>query len=225
MSESDDVPKVKTPAQEFGEEIRLARLAKGWTQTQLAEELWCQQPIVSKVERGEQLASAVFAEQCDRVFGTPGTYARMRQKAADASNPIWFIPFLEQERQARAIRDYAPTLVAGILQTPEYTEAVYRSARPQDSAAAIKKWVEDRMRRREVLDRPKPPSLWVILHESALWAGMGGHDVMRGQLQHLVSVSEHPHITIQVFPITGSPPRATPLGADPFKGMAESAGR
>ncbi|MFC5724041.1 Scr1 family TA system antitoxin-like transcriptional regulator [Streptomyces gamaensis] len=199
------------PAAEFGREVKIARESRGLSQADLAVELHFQQPYVSKVETGHQLASEVFAEQCDRVFGTPGVYARMRRKAADASNPTWLIPYLQAEREAVVIRDYSPILVPGILQTSGYAEAVYRAARPNDPAHRIEQRVEERMRRWEVFDSPSPPSLWALLHEAALWSSMGGLDVMRGQLQHLAAVAEHPRITVQVFPFSGSVPRATPF--------------
>ncbi|MFE0046250.1 helix-turn-helix domain-containing protein [Streptomyces albireticuli] len=210
MREGPGTP--ESPAKEFGKEIKCARESRGWSQTELAAELLCGQPYVSKIETGQQLASPQFAEQCDKAFGTPGTYARMRQRAADAGNPVWFIPYLQLEREAQSICDYSNAFVMGILQTPEYAEAVYRSARPQDSAAAIKKAVEDRMRRREVFDGPNPPTLWVILHESVLWSGMGSRDIMRGQLRHLLAASESPHITLQVFPLSAeAPARGVPF--------------
>ncbi|MDT0449149.1 helix-turn-helix domain-containing protein [Streptomyces hesseae] len=209
MSEDAEV---ETPAAMFGKEIKHAREARGWTQAQLAEKLWCRQPYVSKVESGQQLASPQFAEMCDEVFGTAGVYARMRQRAADAGNPIWFIPYLQLEREARSVCDYSPTFVMGMLQTPEYAKAVYRSARPDDSATEIKKRVVERMRRRELFDSANPPSLWVILHESVLWSHVGGVEVMRGQLQHLINVTESPHITIQVLGFDGgTPPRGVPF--------------
>ncbi|MFF4407253.1 Scr1 family TA system antitoxin-like transcriptional regulator [Streptomyces sp. NPDC001262] len=200
-----------SPAAEFGAEIKAAREALGWSQVKLADQLCCQQPYVSKVETGQLLASVAFAEQCDRVFGTPGVYARMRQRAADAGNPAWLIPYLERERKSVAICDYSPSVVAGILQTPEYAEAVYQAAHPDAPATRIKQRVEDRMRRREVFDSAKPPSFWVILHEAVLWSGMGGADVMQGQLRRLVAVSEHPCITVQVFPLGGTPARKMPF--------------
>ncbi|WP_116211889.1 helix-turn-helix domain-containing protein [Streptomyces olivoreticuli] len=202
----------ESPAKEFGKEIKYAREAEGWSQQQLATKLLCGQPYVSKVETGQQLASPQFAEQCDRVFGARGVYARMRRRAADAGNPVWFIPYLELEREALTICDYSNAFVMGILQTPEYAEAVYRSARPQESTTAIKKAVEDRMRRREVFDGPNPPTLWVILHESVLWSGVGGRVTMRGQLRHLLAASELPPITLQVLPFSAdAPSRGVPF--------------
>ncbi|MCC3766987.1 helix-turn-helix transcriptional regulator [Streptomyces sp. UNOC14_S4] len=201
-----------TPAEEFGSEVRHARVAHGWTQTQLAHRLHFQQPYVSRVEQGKVLASADFADQCDRVFGTPGTFARWRQRAADAGTPVWFIPYLELERKATAIRSFSSIFVMGILQTPEYAEAVYRAAHPEETSTQIKDRVDRRMRRRELLDKAAPPSIWAILHESVLWSGVGGPEVMREQLRHLVAVSEHPRIDVQVFPVSsGSPPWGRPF--------------
>ncbi|EME98350.1 helix-turn-helix domain-containing protein [Streptomyces mobaraensis NBRC 13819 = DSM 40847] len=200
-----------SPAREFGEEIKAAREARGWTQEQLAEALHCGQPYVSKVERGEQLASAAFAIQCDRVFGTPGTYARMRQRAADAGSPTWLIPYLQLERQSVSVCDYSPGVIAGILQTPRYAEAVFRATRPDDSADHIRQRVDDRMRRREVFESPEPPNFWVIVHEATLWSATGGPHVMREQLRHLAALAEHPRITVQVFPLSGTPARKTPF--------------
>lgn len=213
MSEAPELPESpESPAKMFGNEVKYAREARGWSQTALADKLCCGQPYVSKVERGQQLASPQFAEQCDKVFGTPGTYARMRQRAVDAGNPVWFIPYLELEREALSICDYSTTRVMGILQTPEYAEAVFRSARPQDSETEVKRRVEDRMRRRELFGKPAPPSLWVILYESALWSSVGSAEVMREQLQHLLATSEAPQITVQVFPFSaGTAARGVPF--------------
>ncbi|MFF4155534.1 Scr1 family TA system antitoxin-like transcriptional regulator [Streptomyces sp. NPDC001678] len=48
--------------------------------------------------RGQQLASVTFAEQCDKVFGTPGVYARMRQRAVGAGNPAYLAAVSEHPR-------------------------------------------------------------------------------------------------------------------------------
>ncbi|RLU96793.1 transcriptional regulator [Streptomyces griseocarneus] len=208
----DESPEPVTPTQEFGRELRHAREAHGWTQEQLADKLHFRQPYVSRVETGNVLASAVFADHCDRVFGTPGTFARWRQRAADAGTPVWFIPYLELERKATAIRSFSSLLVTGILQTPEYAEAVYRSAIPEQAPTEIRNLVEQRMRRRELFDSRNPPSLWAILHESTLWSGIGGAGVMRRQLSHLAAATEHPCIDLQVFPTSaGAPARGRPF--------------
>lgn len=202
----------ESPAEVFGKEIKYAREARGWSQQELADKLFCGQPYISKVETGQQLPGAPFAEQCDRVFDTPGVYARMRQRAADAPYPAWFVSYLKLEREAATICDYSNAFIMGILQTPEYAAAVNRSAHPRETEAEIKARVELRMQRREIFEGGRPPLLWVILHEAVLRSAVGGPGVMRGQLQHLTVAAESPHIVIQVFPFSaGAPSRGVPF--------------
>ncbi|RLV01252.1 transcriptional regulator [Streptomyces griseocarneus] len=200
----NDVP--ESWGRALGKEIKFAREARGWSQYKLADELHFRQGYVSRVETGKQLASLAFAVQCDRVFGTPGIYARMQQRAKNDRHPVWFIPYLELERQALAICDYSVLFIMGMLQTAEYAEAVFRSARPRENPEEIRRLVEERLQRRELLEKVDPPTLWVILHEAGLRSGVGGVDVMRGQLQHLLTASESPHITIQAFPFSAGTP-------------------
>ncbi len=51
-----------------------------------------------------------------------------------------------------------------------------------------------------MLDRPGPPSLWVVLDEGVLHRCVGSPDVMRGQLAHLANIGRRPLVTIQVVP-------------------------
>ena len=55
------------------------------------------------------------------------------------------------------------------------------------------------MRRQEILHRPDPPHLSVVVDEAALARGPGGPAVMREQLQHLLAAAERPGITIQII--------------------------
>lgn len=47
---------------------------------------------------------------------------------------------------------------------------------------------------------PDPPDFWSIIDEVVLRRLVGGPDVMRGQLDHLVEASRLPNVTLQVFP-------------------------
>ena len=60
--------------------------------------------------------------------------------------------------------------------------------------------VARRMARQESLTREPPPVLWVLITENVLDWPMGGPEVMREQLAHLLEVSERPNIGIRVIP-------------------------
>jgi hypothetical protein len=88
----------------------------------------------------------------------------------------------------------------GILQTEDYARAVFRGGFPRAAADVIDGKVANRLRRRKVLERNDPPLLWSILHEACLRMAVGGDEVMVGQLEHLLTSAESPHIELQVMP-------------------------
>lgn len=196
----------ESPAEYFGNETCELRRALGLSQEEFADRLHYKQAQVSKVESGTVLASLPFAQAMDRVAGTPGVYARLRERLSSRGNPEWFVPYLELERTASGITDYSCTFLMGLLQTPEYAAAVFRAAFPREDAAAIKARVETRMLRREVLEKEAPPLLWVIIAESVLRAHVGGQAVMGAQLAHLAAIMESPHVTLQVLPYQAGAP-------------------
>lgn len=103
------------------------------------------------------------------------------------------------EAGATQMRIIEGILIPGLLQTPAYAEAVFRAGRVLDDAA-IHRRVEGRMARQGVLVRDNPPVLWAILDEASLRKMVGGPEVMREQLRHLVTTARRPNINIQVVP-------------------------
>ena len=196
----------------FGQELAAALEHKGATQQELADFTGYKPPYVSKVKTGQALASPHFADGCDRFFNTSGYFARLLIRISERGHPDWFVPYVKLEKDATGITDYSNAFVMGMLQTPEYAEATFRSTHPRESDEMIKSRVEARLRRRDVMDRPSPPLLWVIVHESALRTVVGGPAVMRGQAEHLVAEASTPHITVQVLPFrAGAPASSLPF--------------
>jgi hypothetical protein len=114
--------------------------------------------------------------------------------------PNWFQSYVGLEVDAEAIRGYEVQFVPGLLQTREYARAVvllgHRSADTQE----IDQRVDLRIARQQVLNRPDPPQLWLVIDESALRRPVGGVKVMRGQLEALLEAARLPNIRLQVVP-------------------------
>ncbi|MFI6639526.1 helix-turn-helix domain-containing protein [Streptomyces sp. NPDC050504] len=200
-------------AEYFGEEAKRLREALGYSQDGFTEVIHYGQSHISKVENGLVLASAPFADALDKAAGTPGVYARLRERLSNVGgHPEWFVPYVELEKTAALVEDYSMAFVMGALQTWQYAEAVYRAAHPRETDEQIKARVEARLRRAETIEREDPPLLWVIVHEAALRAVVGSPSVMEGQLQHLLQLAASPHVTLQVWRLgAGAPPSGLPF--------------
>ncbi|WUH98578.1 helix-turn-helix domain-containing protein [Spirillospora sp. NBC_00431] len=126
--------------------------------------------------------------------------------------PDWAQGYLGLEQAANVIRSYEVQFVQGLLQTEDYARAVIRLGHtpvPED----LDRRVELRMRRQRILARPEPCKLWAIVDEAALRRPIGGTEVMRAQIQHLIDASERPNVTIQVLPFRAG---GHPAAGGPF---------
>ncbi|MGW3969153.1 helix-turn-helix domain-containing protein [Streptomyces ardesiacus] len=127
--------------------------------------------------------------------------------------PDWFAAYLSLEQAALHIRAYESGVVHGLLQTPAYARALLSAGNPHASSVATERRVALRMRRQEILTRPRPPRLWVVMDETVLRWPVGGAEVMRQQVDHLIEVGRLPHVTLQIMPFAAGPHPAMRAGA------------
>jgi transcriptional regulator with XRE-family HTH domain len=108
------------------------------------------------------------------------------------------------EAEASAMRCFQSSVVPGLAQTRAYAHAVVTNRTPgQIRPDELDTRVDVRMRRKhEILGRDEPPVFDIILDEAVLRRAIGGADVHREQLEHLVALAAAPTITIQVVPFS-----------------------
>lgn len=95
---------------------------------------------------------------------------------------------------------YSCMYVPGLLQTRAYAEAVHRASEMRCTEQEIAHMVDIRMKRQELLDRADPPHIWAVVDEAVMHRMVGGPEVMREQLRHILELTKRPHITVQVLP-------------------------
>ncbi|WP_433574614.1 helix-turn-helix domain-containing protein [Nocardia brasiliensis] len=110
--------------------------------------------------------------------------------------PQWFETYVGLEGAAQMIRTYEGQLVPGLLQTGNYAAAVVEMGEDSNEAA---RRVELRTNRQRILNAPGGPFLWAVLDEAVLHRPVGGAAVQREQIEHLVTMSAEPNVTIQVL--------------------------
>jgi len=116
--------------------------------------------------------------------------------------PSWFEVYLGLEEAASLIRAYEVQFVPGLMQTAEYTRAVVRLGFPDSSDDDVERRVRVRTMRQARFTAPGAPTLWAVLDEAVLRRPLGGREVMRGQLEHLITMAELPNVTLQVVPFS-----------------------
>nr|WP_206439871.1 helix-turn-helix transcriptional regulator [Streptomyces scabichelini] len=127
--------------------------------------------------------------------------------------PDWFAAYLSLEQAALQIRAYEAQFVHGLLQTEDYARALLSAGNPHASAEATDRRVALRMQRQELLSRPKPPRVWIVMDETVLRWPVGGSEVMRAQVDHLIALNALPHVTVQIMPFRNGPHPAMRAGA------------
>ncbi|GII67428.1 transcriptional regulator [Sphaerisporangium krabiense] len=116
--------------------------------------------------------------------------------------PNWFEAYVGLEEAATRIRCYEVQFIPGLLQTEGYARAVVMLGHPEGTEEEIQRRVDLRMARQRLLERNSPPHLWAVIDEAALRRPLGGPDVMRGQIKHLIEAVSSPTVTVQVMPFS-----------------------
>ncbi|MFI0351037.1 helix-turn-helix domain-containing protein [Actinomadura sp. 9N407] len=123
-----------------------------------------------------------------------------RGHGATLSHP--YADFLSLEGTARDLSVYQPQVIPGLLQTRGYAMAMVGSSKVWESPEEVEQFVQIRTSRRVILTRPSPVQLWAVVGEAALRQRLGGHEVMKEQLEHLIQMAALPSVTLQVLPFT-----------------------
>jgi transcriptional regulator with XRE-family HTH domain len=121
--------------------------------------------------------------------------------------PHWVEPYFGLESAASFIREFELQFVPGLLQIEDYARAVIRLGNLPSEEEVVRR-ARARVSRQQILSREDPPKFWAVMDEGALLRTIGGRDVMRKQLRHLIEMCDHPAITLQILPFTAGAHRA-----------------
>jgi hypothetical protein len=197
----------------LGAQLRRLRESRGVTRESAGWEIRSSESKISRMELGRVGFKERDVADLLTLYGVTAEQERaaLLKLARDANNPgwwhrygdvlpPWFQSYLGLEAAAALIRSYEVQFVPGLLQTPQYARAVVRLGHGAAGPEEIERRVELRMRRQELLRRPRPPRLWAVVDEAALRRPIGGTEVMRGQLEALLAATATPNVRIQVIP-------------------------
>ncbi|NBM20788.1 helix-turn-helix transcriptional regulator [Streptomyces sp. GC420] len=195
-----DLDPSSSPRALLGAELRHARERAGLTQDELGGPLFVSGSFIGQLEAGTRRMQPDYARRLDDILGTRGFFTRNCRAANKSRYPDHFAEAAEAEAVATAIKEYAPLLIPGLLQTEGYARAMFRAGRPTATEDVIDELVSARLDRAKLLADPTTPLLWAVLDEAVLRRTMGGPAVMAHALSHVATLARRHRIIVQVLP-------------------------
>lgn len=200
-------------ARQLAAEIRRIREVSRLTGEEAAARLGWSASKISRIETGRTSVTMSDLRRLFDLYQVPEfRRVRLMELARTADQRGWWDAYagtmregysamMALEASADSVLCYQPSLVPGLLQTADYMEEIVRSSLIVEPPGVVSQRVEVRLTRQTVLTREDDPlAVTAVLDESCLRRQVGGAEVMRGQLLHLVSMSELPNITLYVLP-------------------------
>lgn len=192
--------------------LRRLREDAGLPGVEVARQAGMSQTTISRFENGKRVPSAEDIRNLCRIYRAPAatrrelltivkdlhehtTSARTILHRAGAPSVQHRIGRIEAA--SARIRSFQPTIVIGLLQTPDYMRALLSGLHEGEDLQAM---VTARLARQQVLDTDR--AFHLVLTESALRWHIGSPTIMTRQAEHLITVIERPNVQLGIIPWT-----------------------
>lgn len=195
-------------------ELARLRALSGLGGRPMADRLGVKQATISRIERGVTLPSmpnvrgwldAVVAagveidqihrervlELAEALHGETQPWGELLAAAGHTQGH-----FLQREQLARRTQNWQPTVVPGLLQTPEYARAILSIGRTRDVEEAVAKRIE----RQQVLQSPGQRRFEFLIAEAVLHWPVGGGHVLEAQRDRIVTLARLEVVEIAIVP-------------------------
>lgn len=190
----------------LGRRLRDLRLRKHLTLEQAAVILDLNRTSLNRIEKGEYRATVHIVRSMMDLYDIyePG----LLDEAREALKPGWFQEFsladsgyVDVETEAVLVCEFGGLNLPGLLQTEPYMLALFTESALPRTAKKLDDDVMVRLIRQQRLADEENLELVAIVDEAALRRQVGGREVMRSQLDHLVEAAEWPAVSLQVLPL------------------------
>jgi transcriptional regulator with XRE-family HTH domain len=196
---------------ELASQLRHLRKQSGRTVDDIAQELLCSPPKISRIETGVRPASLRDVRDLCNIYGVDDALrSRLMTLAREAKQQGWWNRYediaidslIGLEIEATQISSYESCVIPWMFQTEEYARAVIKGILPQISDHILDERVAARLTRQEIITRESPPHFWSLVDESALRRRVGSGQIMRDQLRAMIELAAIPNMTLQVVPFS-----------------------
>ncbi|GHA89661.1 helix-turn-helix domain-containing protein [Streptomyces chryseus] len=196
-----DEPESSDSLKTFGAFVQGLREHAGFTREEFGPLVRFSKHTIESIELGRRMPDKDFVERAELALGSTGALRRAfghltRQPGLAA----WFRKWARLEQQALSLGNYECRLVPGLLQSEGYARAAFSNRIPPLSDQQLEAQVAARMERQNLLCERPNTSFSFVMDEHVLQRTLGGIEVTRGLLGHILAYAELRNVSVQVMP-------------------------
>ncbi len=186
----------------FGEVVKTFRKRARLTQEQFAPLVGYSPETVASIEQGRRLPPPDFAERADSVLDAFGVIlAAAKHLTRRKGLASWFRQWAQLELTALSLYTYECRLIPGLLQTPAYARTLFTDQLPPLGDEQIEAQLAARLERQQLLRERPNTSFSFILEEHLFLRDLGGEEVTRELLDHILDLAGLRNVNIQIMPL------------------------
>ncbi len=186
----------------FGAVVQALREHAGLSRVEFAERVRFSKHTVESVELGRRMPDESFVERAEEALGNTGALRKAARHLTrgEAGLAVWFRRWARLERVAVSLCTYECRLVPGLLQSEGYARAAFDNRIPPLSDEQMEAQVAARIQRQALIRERPNASFSFVMDEHILQRRIGGIEVTRGQLDHMLAFAALRNVSIQVMP-------------------------
>ncbi|QDI71359.1 transcriptional regulator [Streptomyces calvus] len=203
VCEAEREPDPSDSLRTFGAVVQALREHAGYSRVEFGEVVRFSKHTVESVELGRRMPDESFVERAEEATGKTGALRNSAQylTRGEAGLAAWFRRWAKLERVAVSLCTYECRLVPGLLQSEAYARALFENRIPLLTDEQLEAQVAARLERQRMLcERPTVPFHFIV-EESVFRRRLGGVEVLRGQLDHVLERTALRNVTLQIMPM------------------------
>ncbi|WP_435272753.1 helix-turn-helix domain-containing protein [Streptomyces parvulus] len=188
----------------FGAVLKALREESGLTQEEFALRVRYSAAYVAKIEQGKRFPPADLPGRAEEVLGAAAVKvltAAAKSLTRRAGLASWFRQWAGVEEEAISLYAYECRAVPGLLQPEAYIRAIMDRRLPPVSEEHVERQVTARLDRQQLFVARPNTTFSFVIEQGVLARRMGGREVTKHVINHLLDVGNRRNVEIQVMPI------------------------
>jgi DNA-binding XRE family transcriptional regulator len=181
----------------YVDKMRRYRARESYTQDEVGAACNVSGKLIAAIENMRRMPNLDISQKLDSLYSVDFFEDQYYEVLREGKLTSGFRTYAEQEEQAALLEMHAPQMIPGLFQVESYARHVLRAGQSEET---LDQMVAVRIGRQEILDGDDPTFVVALIKESVLREPVGGRDVMREQLAHLVALARRRNVSVQVIP-------------------------